>query len=110
MTRLGDYSKFLVAHSLTKVAKMYGDFLVYFENNTFKEKNCCGYFWATLGKIWATFYLSIWSHWLLGREYSHNLYGEHSSKIIANVYKYRADTTSLLCKRKYHRTTDLLLE
>ena len=41
---------------------MYGNFLGYFENITFQEKTAEATFWAIVGRIWAMFYISIWSH------------------------------------------------
>ena len=32
-------------------------------NTSFLILNFCGDFWATFGKVWATFYINIWSHW-----------------------------------------------
>ena len=47
---------------------MYGDFLDMLKPSLKNKANCCGYFWVTFGKIWATFYFSIWSHYQTCRE------------------------------------------
>ena len=40
-------------------------FLGYFENINFQVKTAVATtFWATFWTIWATFYFSIWSHWI----------------------------------------------
>ena len=31
---------------------------------------CKSYFWATYGKVWASFYFNIWSHWPATRRYN----------------------------------------
>ena len=43
-----------------KVAQTESDILGYFENHL---KLAMTTFWARIGKIWATFYSTIWSHW-----------------------------------------------
>ena len=43
---------------------MCDDHLVYIQKYNFLSKNCRGYFLATQGKFWATFYTNICSHWL----------------------------------------------
>ena len=45
---------------------MCGDFRL-FENITFQIKTVVATFGATFGKLWATFYFNIWSHWPLAR-------------------------------------------
>ena len=54
MTRLGDFLKLLVTNIPTKVA--------YLEKHYLLSKYGFGYFWATFGNIWVTFYFNIWSH------------------------------------------------
>ena len=43
---------------------MIGNFLGNFEKLNSYVKTALATFWATLGKIWATFYSNIWSHCL----------------------------------------------
>ena len=47
---------------LQKDAQMYGDFCAILKNIPFQAKTDLSTFWPTFGKIWATFYFSIWSH------------------------------------------------
>ena len=42
---------------------MDSDFWAILKNLQFQEKTALATFWATFGKIWATFYFNIWSHW-----------------------------------------------
>ena len=44
-------------------AKMFGYFLSSCENHRFLSQSGEDTFWATLGKTWASFHFSIWSHW-----------------------------------------------
>ena len=61
VSKLGDLWTALVTNLLTKIAQVFGDFCGYLEKLHYLNKNCCVYFWPTSGKIWATFYLHIWS-------------------------------------------------
>ena len=63
VTRLGDFWNFLATNFITKVAQMFGDFEGNCEKHFFFKSNWLGYFWATFGKTWATFYFNIRSHW-----------------------------------------------
>ena len=56
VTSLGYFWKVLVTIFLTKVAQIFGDFWAILKNITFKVKTNVATFWATFGKIWATFY------------------------------------------------------
>ena len=67
VTRLGDFWKFLVTKFHAKVAQIIGNYLGCLEKYQFEIKNRCVHFWATLWKIWATFYSIIWSHWTQDR-------------------------------------------
>ena len=64
VTRLGGFWNFLATNFITKVAQMFGDFLGSCEIHCFLRQTGDATFWATFGKSWATFYFSIWSHWL----------------------------------------------
>ena len=66
VTRLGDFWKFLVTNFITRVAKMFGDLLGYFER--FLSKSAVKTFWAIFGKNWAPFNSNIWSHWTVSIE------------------------------------------
>ena len=62
--RLGEFCKFLVTYFLSKVAQMSGDFSNYFENVTFQVETAVATFWGHSWRIWATFYVNLWSHWM----------------------------------------------
>ena len=59
--------KVLGDNVLTKVAQMLSNFFWLFWRMVLFTENCCGNFW----RIWATFYLNIWSHWLYHLMYPH---------------------------------------
>ena len=60
MTRLGGFSKYFASNYLLKVAQTYGgDLFMLFENITFQVKTDVDTFWATIGKLCATFYFNI---------------------------------------------------
>ena len=62
VTRLGDFLKILVTKFLAKEAQNVAAFLGYFLKKTYSYVNTAlATFWATFGKIWATFYSNIWS-------------------------------------------------
>ena len=48
----------------TKVAKMIGNFLGYFEKPDSYVNTAASTFWTTFGENWATVYSNIWSHCL----------------------------------------------
>ena len=50
VTRLGDFSKFLVTNILTNVGQTYIDFFDYFGNLTFQIKTVVATLWVTFGK------------------------------------------------------------
>ena len=54
VTRLGDF--------LTRVAKIVGNLLGYFERHQFLSKTAVDTFWASFSKNWAAFNSNIWSH------------------------------------------------
>ena len=56
VTRLGDFWKFFLSNFVLKWPKWL------FENTTFYVKTAVATFWATIGKLLATFYFNIWSH------------------------------------------------
>ena len=58
MTRLGDFSKFLVTNFNTKVAQIFGAIL---KGVTFYVKTAVVTFWGSLRGKLATFYFNIWS-------------------------------------------------
>ena len=62
VTRLGDFSKFLVTNILTNVGQTYIDFFDYFGNLTFQIKTVVATLWVTFGKKCTTFIFRIWSH------------------------------------------------
>ena len=39
----------------------------YLENITFQVKTVVATFWVAFGRIWTTFYFTIWSHWVQSR-------------------------------------------
>ena len=49
---------------VSKVVQVYSDFWAILKNIPFQMKTALETFWASFGKNWATFNLSIWSHWL----------------------------------------------
>ena len=49
VTKFVDFSKFLVSKLVTKVAKIYGNYLGYFENETFWWKTAGPTVWQILG-------------------------------------------------------------
>ena len=55
VTSLGDFCNFPVTNFLSKVARIFGDFLGYFENGTFCVKTAVAIFGASFGGNWATF-------------------------------------------------------
>ena len=60
--QIGRFFKFLVTRFLTKVVKMFGGLLGYFERHRFLSKTAVDTYWATFGKKWATLNSNIWSH------------------------------------------------
>ena len=56
VTRLGDFSKLLSTNFYIKDAQMFSSHFGYFEIHRFWSNYCIGYFFATFGNIWATFY------------------------------------------------------
>ena len=59
---MGRFLKFPVTNFLSKVAKMFGDLLGYFERHHFLGKTAVDTFWATFGKNWATLNSNILSN------------------------------------------------
>ena len=77
VTRLGDFWKFLVTKSLTKVAQMYGNYWGYFEKHHFLGKNSCCYYLAASGIFLSTFYPNIWSHCGLPKDFTALIFRQH---------------------------------
>ena len=47
---------------------MFGDYLGSCENHCFLSQTGEATFWTTFRKTWASFYFTIWSHWLAAGE------------------------------------------
>ena len=62
--RLGEFCKFLVTYFLSKVAQMSVTSGTILKNVTFQVETAVATFWGHSWRIWATFYVNLWSHWM----------------------------------------------
>ena len=62
VTRLGDFWNFLVTNYVTKVTRLFSDFMGSLKKHCFLSQTGEATFWTTFVKTWATFYFNIWSH------------------------------------------------